>query len=240
MDTYTTKQLADAVGIHVNTVRFYEEIGFLTKPQRTANGYRVYTDLQLAQCRLIRRAMRAEVLQNGLRKKAIELVRLCAEGEYDVSLCAAAEYRAMIASEIMHARAALDETPLDAPLQATYKTRAAAATALGVTTETVRTWERNGLLTIHARKDAYTPADMARLNLIRTLRCANYSLSAILRLLTSRDTDRTAEEILNAAEPEEIVTACDHLLVALQNTAEDAEMLVTMLEEMKQKFSTPQ
>ena len=29
--TYSTKELANIVGVHVNTLRFYEKIGFLTK-----------------------------------------------------------------------------------------------------------------------------------------------------------------------------------------------------------------
>lgn len=63
--TYSTKELANIVGVHVNTFRFYEKIGFLTKPERKENGYRIYTDLHLEQCKVIRLAMKAEVLQNG-------------------------------------------------------------------------------------------------------------------------------------------------------------------------------
>lgn len=47
--TYFTEELANIVGVHVNTLRFYEKIGFLTKPERKENGYRIYTDLHLEQ-----------------------------------------------------------------------------------------------------------------------------------------------------------------------------------------------
>ena len=43
--TYTTSRIASAVGIHPNTVRLYERIGFITAPERLANGYRVFTCL---------------------------------------------------------------------------------------------------------------------------------------------------------------------------------------------------
>ena len=68
---YTTKHIAEQAGIHVNTVRFYESIGFLTPPERDKNGYRMFTALHVDECKLIRTAMHAEVLQNGLRKRRL-------------------------------------------------------------------------------------------------------------------------------------------------------------------------
>ena len=41
-----TKEIADLIGIHVNTVRFYEEQGFISTPQRAENGYRIFTKRQ--------------------------------------------------------------------------------------------------------------------------------------------------------------------------------------------------
>ena len=61
MTTYRTSEIAKQAGLHPNTIRFYEEIGFLTKPVRSPNGYRVYTPLHLEQVQLIRLALRAEV-----------------------------------------------------------------------------------------------------------------------------------------------------------------------------------
>lgn len=248
--SYTTKQIADAIGIHVNTVRFYEKIGFLTKPLRRPNGYRVYTELQLEQCRLIRCAMRAEVLQNGLRKQAIEIVKLCAQQNYDASLKAAKDYGVMIQNEIDRAKAAivavekiLNNQSQD---QKTYKTRLEAAKSLGVTSETLRTWERSGLLSVARLENgyrAYSPTDMERLNIIRTLRCSNYSLSAILRLLNQLEqhTNQSVEDILNTVDSEEdIISVCDRLIVSLQSTASDADLIVSMVKKMKSKFSTIQ
>ena len=39
--TYSTSQMAKIVGLHPNTVRLYEEWGFIQKPERKKNGYRV-------------------------------------------------------------------------------------------------------------------------------------------------------------------------------------------------------
>ncbi|MPM21433.1 hypothetical protein SDC9_67877 [bioreactor metagenome] len=91
-NSYKTKDIAERIGIHVNTVRFYEEVGFLSKPERSQNGYRIFTQLHLDECVLILRAMKAEVLQNGLRNKAVEIVKLCAALNFDAAHAAAEEY----------------------------------------------------------------------------------------------------------------------------------------------------
>lgn len=246
--TYSTKQLAEIVGVHVNTLRFYEEIGFLTKPSRKENGYRIYTDLQREQCRVIRLAMRAEVLQNGLRKKAVDIVRLCAEQKYDDCISASTEYSAMIQNEILSAKTAIasvqDILGSSKEHGTTLLGRKETAKSLHITTETLRNWERSGLICVGKRENGYcvySEKDIERLNIIRTLRCANYSLSAILRLMKGLDKnpEQSVEELLNNPGPDEdIVSVCDKLIVSLQNTAENAAELTDMLKRIKAKFST--
>lgn len=41
-------ELAKAGGIHLETIRYYEKIGLLPPPQRTANGYRSYDEHSLS------------------------------------------------------------------------------------------------------------------------------------------------------------------------------------------------
>ena len=249
---YSTRDIAAAVGVHVNTVRFYEEIGFITKPERRPNGYRVYTRLQLEQCRVVRRAMRAEVLQNGLRQKAVEIVRLCAALDFDGACAAALEYRDMLDAEIVRARQAADtvqnalgQSAREEPLRLN---RREAAERLGVTGETLRTWERSGLLTVRRRENGYRvydAADMARLNIIRTLRCANYSLAAILRLLNRLEQSGvgSVETVLDTPDDEEdVLSACDRLIASLTATRADADALRGMIEALEKEtsFSTLQ
>ena len=107
MNTYRTKEIAGLIGVHPNTVRFYEEVGFITPPERLKNGYRVFTELHLRQMELARLALRAEVLQNGLRKKAIEVIHLCAALDFDRSILSAREYEAMLVRETENAKAAI-------------------------------------------------------------------------------------------------------------------------------------
>lgn len=83
MNTYRTADVARIIGIHVNTVRLYETCGLIPKPERKENGYRVFTDLHLEQFRLACAALQVEVLQNGLRKQAVGIVKMAAAGDYD-------------------------------------------------------------------------------------------------------------------------------------------------------------
>ena len=67
MTTYKTAEVAAIIGIHPNTVRLYEKVKLIPEPERLSNGYRVFTDLHIEQCRLVRIAFQVEVLQNRLR-----------------------------------------------------------------------------------------------------------------------------------------------------------------------------
>lgn len=219
----------------------------MTRPERTANGRRIYTELHLAQCRLIRLAMRAEILQNGLRKKVVEIVSLCAALDFGAALSAATEYQNMIHSETQNARAAITSVERILKEKAVTEdcppmTRLEAANILGVTSETLRTWERSGLIRVKRKLNGYriySPSDMERLNIIRTLRLANYSLSSILRLLNELDRHavQSVELTLNTPqENEDIISVCDRLIVSLQSTAADAQRLADMLPEMQKSF----
>ena len=81
MNTYTTTEVAKIIGIHPNTVRMYEEWGLIPLAERKPNGYRVFTDFHIEQLRLARIAFQIEVLQNGLRKKVVEIIRYWMEGK---------------------------------------------------------------------------------------------------------------------------------------------------------------
>lgn len=56
MQTLRIGQLAEAAGVAVETVRFYEQQGLLPKPKRSTGGYRLYPDSMLERLRFIRRA----------------------------------------------------------------------------------------------------------------------------------------------------------------------------------------
>ena len=49
-------ELASRVGVSAKTVRYYESIGLLDEPERTASGYRDYTDEAVDRLEFIRDA----------------------------------------------------------------------------------------------------------------------------------------------------------------------------------------
>lgn len=69
MITYKTAEVAAIIGIHPNTVRLYEKMKLIPKPERLPNGYRIFTDFHIWQCKLIRIAFQVEVLQSVLHQK---------------------------------------------------------------------------------------------------------------------------------------------------------------------------
>lgn len=62
----TVSALAAQVGLSADTVRYYERVGLLARPTRSAAGYRLYDEAAVDRLRLIRGAQRA-----GLRLKDI-------------------------------------------------------------------------------------------------------------------------------------------------------------------------
>jgi len=52
----TIGRVADAAGVSIDTMRFYERQGLLAKPRRTVAGYRIYADEVLDRLRFIQDA----------------------------------------------------------------------------------------------------------------------------------------------------------------------------------------
>jgi MerR family mercuric resistance operon transcriptional regulator len=58
VESLTIGQLADAAGVHIETVRYYERRGLLRHPPRTPAGYRQYSGDDLRRLQFIARAKR--------------------------------------------------------------------------------------------------------------------------------------------------------------------------------------
>ena len=247
--TYKTSEVAKLIGIHSNTVRMYEDLGLISKPSRKENGYRVFTDLHIYQLKLARKAFEVEVLQNGLRKKAIAIVKKSAKQDFDEAIVLTKEYIKSVKKEIDNANEAVDiagklMNRLNYEKDFNLK-RKEASELLGISMDTLRNWEMNGLVNIKRKQNGYriyTYEDIQRLKVIRSLRCGNYSLSAILRMLNklSEHNEADINEVLNSPnENEDIISVCDKLIISLNLAAKNAEEILEMLYEMKRKYSNP-
>ena len=223
MKEYNTSTIAKEFNIHPNTVRFYEEIGFLPQIPRKENGYRLYNQIHYEQLKLIRIGLKSELLQNGLRKQVIDIIKASAKGEFDEAL------------EL--ARKHLENN------SKTY-TRKQLADYLELTIDTLRNWELNGLLRIKRKENGYrvyNEDDIKRIKIIRSLRCVNFSLSAILRLLRNLDNDNNVDikHIIDTPkENEDIVSVCDKLLTSLENAEDECNKMIIQIKKMK-KINPP-
>ena len=246
-NTYKTAEIASLIGIHPNTVRLYEKLKLIPKPARQPNGYRVFSDLHVEQFKLARIAFQIEVLQNGLRKKVVDIVKTSAARDFDQALKLTDEYLHQIKEELHNAeeaiRIAKHLVSSQSPEQALILKRKQAADHLHISMDTLRNWERNNLLTVSRKENGYrlySAQDIRRLRIIRSLRCAGYSLSSILRMLTELACNPNANirKILNTPRNgDDIISACDKLILSLHAAEENAKSMKQILQQMRCKFS---
>lgn len=235
-----TSDIAHAAGVHPNTVRAYEQWGFLPPIPRAPNGYRQFSRLHLVQVLLVRRALQVTWLGGPLRQAAQALIFQGAAGEYQPAYETAVNLLEMIASEQQRAEAAAALLEQWAESQPAAPTAASlsigqAARHLDVTIDSLRNWERNGLLTTPRQPRnnyrLYGLAELQRLLVIRTLRAARYSTMSILRMLTRLDQGQrgSLRAVLDTPTPEEdAVYATDRWLTTLARVKKHAAALVDL------------
>ena len=243
MHTYRTAEVAKMMGIHPNTVRFYEKWGLITKPVREENGYRVFTDLHLYQIQVVRLGFEIEILQNGLRKKIVDMIKTCAKGDVDGAIRQTEEYLTQLEKERMAAEEAIrivqDILQGDVHDNQLCMKRKEVSMYLDISVDALRNWEMNGLLTIKRKQNGYriyTDEDIRQLKIIRVLRCANYSLEAIRRMMQqlSENPEADIREILDTpVQNDDIISACDRLLLSLSKAEINAGKIMALLKKMK-------
>ena len=103
-----TSDIAKAVGCHPNTVRLYEEWGFLPPIPRTPSGYRMFTPEHRDQMRLARTALRGPWPGRQVKDAALRLVRCAARGDLGGALEEAYHYRSLVQTERVQAESAVE------------------------------------------------------------------------------------------------------------------------------------
>ena len=247
MKKYRTSEVAQMMGIHPNTVRFYEKWGLITKPVREENGYRVFTDLHLYQIQVARLGFEIEILQNGLRKQIVDMIKTCAKCDFDGAIRQTEEYLIQLKKERASAEEAIEivQDMLHGEVHENhlFLKRREVSRYLDISVDALRNWEMNGLMTIKRRQNGYriyTDEDIRQLKIIRVLRCANYSLEAIRRMMQklSENPEADIREILDTpGQNDDIISACDRLLLSLSKAEMNAGKIMAVLKEMKKLYS---
>lgn len=242
-----TSEVARAAGVHPNTVRLYEAWGFLPPVPRAPNGYRLYTREHLDQMCLARKALHGQWPGRKIKQSALTLVQLAASGDLGGALEQAYAHLVLVRGELAQAEAAatfLERWAKGSAADATGQTLhiSQVARLLGVTADVLRNWERDGL--IHVPRSPrngyrlYGAEEIGRLRVIRTLLRASYSPMSILRMLIEFDRGKkdSLRETLDTPRPDEdVYSAFDHWLSALQEQERRAQAMIAMLEERIQR-----
>ncbi|MBE2222481.1 MAG: MerR family transcriptional regulator [Anaerolineae bacterium] len=244
-----TSDIAKAVGVHPNTVRLYEEWGFLPAIPRTTSGYRQFNEFHLDQMCFARTALHGGWPGRKIRQSALALVRCAAAGELEEALAMAQTHEALVQGEIDQAETAVlfiqqwlngEIVELTRPPLSVSQT----ARFLDVSTDQLRDWERNGLLTVprhpQNRYRQYGAAEIGRVRVIRTLRRAGYSTLAILRMLLAVEQDSATDirQALDTATPEDdIQYATNQWLTTLTTHKHRAADMISQLETMVSKYA---
>lgn len=213
-----TSDVARAIGVHPNTVRWYEAVGFLSPVERQANGYRVFREHHLLQAKIVKTSQKITWMSGPVREAALEILRRSRECD----AAAALKLAVRIADEL-----ALERNLADEAVRAIERFRrrpgsavpkalprrllrvGEAASLLGISADRVRDWERNGLLTVpRDPRSGYRllgDEDLDRLRIIRLCRRAGYSTTAIRRSLRALDEGRggAVSNLLDTPDPEE-------------------------------------
>jgi len=220
-----THEIAAATGVHVNTVRLYEEWGFIARVPRSPTGHRLYSRAHLEQMRLARLALHWPY--PGGKQVVLDLVAAAVAGDLGMAMELAYLYLANVRRERTLAEAAvefLERWARGQVLDTSRRTLTIAQVAdhLGITVDQVRNWERNGLLA--APRDPqtggrlYGSREIGRLRVVRMLREGGYSILEILRMLLRHDAgqiDLLAEALDTPGADENIQTVAGRWLTTL-------------------------
>lgn len=234
-----TRDIARSLGVHVNTIRLYEEQGFLPPVPRDPNSYRRYSASHLEHARLVQLALQWPTL--GDRALLLDLVARAAEGDLGMAMELAYRYLARVRVECTYAEAAVEFLErwasgqlIDAPRERVLI--GAAAQQLNVSIDMLRNWERNGLIAVPRDPDnhyrRYGAAEFGRLRVIRTLVQAGYSQMAILNMLRQVDAGNTANlrAALNLPPHEDsIYTNADRWLTTLAELEQRALAMIRQI-----------
>ncbi|WP_119069144.1 MerR family DNA-binding transcriptional regulator [Aggregatilinea lenta] len=245
----TTSKIAQAVNVHPNTVRYYEQCGYLPQIPRTPSGYRRFSETHLDQMRLAHLALQGPF--PGGRSLVESLVKKSAANDLGGALELAFAYLARVRGELIQADAAIEFLERwaqgsmfdfsDAQLRIKDTAR-----LLDLTPDMLRNWERNGLLSVPRDPSngyrQYGADEIGRLRVIRMLRLAGYSMMAVLRMLRLFDQDRQADlrQALNTPlSDDDILSAGDTWHSTLKAQERRALNIIAQLETMIDKRRGP-
>ena len=232
--------LSQLTGVKAATIRFYEKCGFLEPAKRLPNGYRVFCGRHIYQIRVCRLVFGGFV-NRRLRKISRDVLQTSRDLNLEAYRQVADRYLQAVEEDIMRTKMAVDivmdklqETREDGLL---YTKKQAAALA-GVTSESIRNWERNGLFRQRGRyeKRLYSQQELNRMYVIRLLLDNGYSMMAVRSFFEEYDgggRELAMWQLMEPGENEDLIYRADRYMETLLATKEKARQLCVMADEME-------
>jgi DNA-binding transcriptional MerR regulator len=178
-----TIDLARAVGLGVQMVRNYEELGFIPPAERSAANYRQYTDAHLESLRLTRRLIDGYGWQ-----PALDVMRAVHANDEPQLFALVNARHALLdrqLAQLDEAQAAVEQ--LGREQAGVDLSIAQAARLVGVRSSALRYWEQRGLLDPPRRPPhqhrVYDGSELRRLQVVATLRRVGHGFEQIQRVL---------------------------------------------------------
>lgn len=237
---YYIKEMAEKTGVKAGTIRFYEKLGFLEPVARMPNQYRVFNEHHIYQIRVCSLVFGGFV-NSRLRKISMNIIAASKDWDLEAYDTATRNYLCAIEQDITRTKKAVSivtkQIDQDGNDEKEYSKKEAAE-LLGVTPETIRNWERNGLL---ERKPPYSrrlyqSAEIKRMYMIRFLLDTGYSCMAIFRFLTEYDAgqnQKASDFLLGTVEDKELMSKTDQYLKSLERARTQADTLCRLLADMQ-------
>lgn len=193
---------------------------------------------------LARTAFQIELIHSNLRRTMVAMIQSAAKQNFIEAHKYLELYQQTIDAELIKAKNAayISEKLLlpqrELPSTKEYS-RQSVATSLGITVDSLRNWELNGL--VHSKRKSnghryYTKHDLRIIQIIQVLREAKYSLEAILHLLNEFSINPKINITTTLDQPNmesEIISVCDQLITSLKQGKKNANELKTMLIELE-------
>lgn len=237
---YYIKEAAEKTGVKAGTIRFYEKVGFLEPVARMSNHYRVFNERHIYQIQICSLVFGGFV-NTRLRKVSMDIIPAAKDWDLEAYDRATRNYLQAIEQDIVRTKKAVSivtrQIDQDENDEREYSKKEAAE-LLGVTPETIRNWERNGLLEPkppYSRR-IYRPAEIRRMYMIRFLLDTGYSCMAILRFLTEYDAGQDQKAsgfLLGTVADQELMSKTDQYLKSLMTARAQADALCRLLKDMQ-------
>lgn len=240
MRTYSTSEISKIVGIHPNTVMLYEKWGYIAPVERKENGYRIYTETHVDQIKLVRLALKGQLIKCYMKFEIQDIIRSAAQGDLNKALNLSREYLTNIQNEKnneLKAMKVIQETLKSDSLEEKNISlnRNGATKLLRVSINVIVYWERNGLIEVPRSKNGYHvygENEIKILRIIKVLRRENYSTQCIGRMLKKIKTNSKDNDIFLS----EGTGASDALLLSSLSEAEsNTKELIDYISELTSK-----